>query len=199
MAKKENRISVNAFEAAAKEGFCPQTTVNWRGIEVTVKHTIPLKEMLSFVSEVINICFTDEGDYLPEVVHFAIDSGILTHYANFTMPQSVEKQYWLVTTTDAVGAVLDYINMEQLNRIVDAVHDRLRYICDAGAMQVKREMDELLRRIEASGEKISEAVSGVSGDDLQRLVAAMADGNLTEDGIVRAYIDQTLSNSDDAE
>ena len=80
MAKTEKKVSIALFDKIVKEHFQNEATIQWHEAEVRVKRTLSLKEMLSFVDEVVGSCFHDELGYMPEVKDFAIKSSILTRY-----------------------------------------------------------------------------------------------------------------------
>lgn len=191
MAKNEKRISVNAFERAMKENFTTVETVQWAGLEVIVKRFISVPEMLMFVNNVVESAFDKDGNYTPEAMDFAVRINVLTRYANFTMPKDVLKQYELVYGTDAVETVMGFINTNQLNEITSAIQRKVKYACDINVSVVQRELMKLVdsfNELQTSTEKIFE---GVSGDDMNRLVSALAaHGDLDEKKIVDAIMEK---------
>lgn len=188
MAKGKKRISVNAFEKVAKEQFPETVTEEWFGIEVTIKHSLPLKEMIMFVQEVVDACFTTDGTYVPEIMDFAIKSGVLTHYANFNLPENLEKQYWLIYSTNAFGMVSQYINQSQLQEMIEAANKKIEYMCDTDITATKAKLNDLCEAFEKMGEQFSTLFNNVSQDDVQRLIEAVGEAGVDEDKIVSAYI-----------
>lgn len=191
MAKDEKRISINAFEKIAKEQFPEYVTEHWFDIEVTIRRSISLTEMIEFVQEIVNACILEDGSYHPEIMDFAIKSGILTHYANFTLPTNLEKQYWLIYSTGAVDMVYQHINTVQLQEIVNSANRKIDYLCDYDVAAVKAKLDKILENFATMGDQMEAIFSGVDNEDLQKVVAAVGDGKLSEEKIVSAYIDQT--------
>ena len=98
MAKDIERVSINKFEQAVNvDNITTEILLDTQDVEIQIKKTIGLPEMMLFVQEVVEACIDGEsGEYLPEAYDFAIRSAVLTHYANFAMPANLEKQYWLV-------------------------------------------------------------------------------------------------------
>jgi len=197
MAKKEKRISINALEKVMKEQFAEATTVEWCGIEVTIKHTLPLQEMLLFVKEVVDSCFMDDGTYVPEVMDFAIKSGILTHYANFTLPDNLEKQYWLIYNSGAAEMVCESINKVQLQEMVNGINRKIEHMCDTDITEMRAKIEALSEAFANLGEQFIETLGDISGDDIQKLTTALSAGGVREDKIVAAYIDQMKKGSTD--
>lgn len=193
MAKKDTkRVSVNAWEKVMKEHFdTASVTVDWHGIEVEVKKILPLKDMIVFVEEIVDACFSKDGTFLPQTEKFAIRSGILTHYAGFAMPESLEKQYDMVMKTDAVEAVSAYIDETQLEDIIDAAERKIDFLCDSNALTIKAEAEKVVAQFHSLGEQMEAVFSGMTADDIQRIVETAGKlGEVDEGKIVEAYIDK---------
>ena len=192
MAKKENRISINALEKIAKENFAPVVTKEWFGIEVSIKRTLPLAEVLMFTEDIVNACFAPNGTFLPQVMDFAVKEGILTRYANFTMPSNTEKQYELVYATDAVEMVMEEIDNEQLEAIIDAADRKIDYLCDANIKEVRTKLDAILKTFEEMGTTVERMFDGMTPEDLHKMVASIGTDNKLDEGkIVAEYIKQS--------
>ena len=189
MAKKEKRISINALEKIAKEQFPESVTEQWFDIEVTIKRSLPLKEMMQFVQEVVDACFTTDGTFVPEIMDFATKSGILTHYANFTLPDNLEKQYWLIYSTGAVDMVCQHINMVQLQEMIGGINRKIDHMCDTDIVATKAKLNDLYEAFVKMGTEVSELFSGVNADELQKMVGNLGSTELSEEKIVSAYIE----------
>jgi len=191
MAKKiEKKVSINALEKVAKEQFPESTVSEWFDIEVVVKRTLPLQEMLQFVKEVVDVCFLEDGTYVPEIMEFAIKSGVLTHYANFTLPSNLDKQYWLIYSTGAVDHVIQYINMQQLQEIIASVHRKIEQMCDADIVATRARVGELYTAFNKMGEQFANVFGGLSAEDILKVASAVGEHGLSEEKIVAAYINQ---------
>jgi len=195
MAKtKEKKISVNQFESVMKD-MNPDvdTVIHWRGLNITVHRTLRLKDMMQFVRNVVNSCFNENMEYNPEAEEFAIKTNILTLYANFTMPANLELQYDLLYTTDAVHAVLEQVNPEQMEEIRNAITERIRYRIRANVENVNRQMTDLYNafdHIQQQISQISDVFDGIGSGDIKDLVNAVSSGGIVEDKLVDAYINQ---------
>ena len=190
MAKKEKRVSVNAFETVMKRDFENTETFDWHGVEVTVRRVLPLREVLAFVNSAANSCFTsDTGDYVPEARDFAIYSNVLERYAYFTMPANMEKQYELIYGTDAFEAVREHIDPAQFQSICRAIDEKVRYRTQTNIEGVQKQIDELSAVCGRIQERLSEAFDGVSKEDIGTLVKALGEHGIDEEKLVKAYTD----------
>lgn len=199
MAKKEKRISINALEKIAEEQFAQIIEVKWQDLDVTIKRTLPMQEMLLFVKEVTEACFLEDGTFVPEIMEFAIKSGVLTHYANFNLPSDLKKQYWLIYNTDAANMIYQHINLEQFNEIVESINRKIDHMCDTDIASVKAELNDLNNAFGKIGEQFSAMFDGIDTSDLQRVIEAVGDEGVNEEKIVSAYVEHMKQNLGEGE
>ena len=131
MAKNDKRISIAAFDKVAKEQAVNDTVFDWHGVEITVKYTLGLTDMMEFVHDAAESCFSESGAFVPEVMDFVIKSNILSRYARFTLPDNLEHRYALIYETDAVDVVCEHINERQLQEITASIKRRVNYVCES--------------------------------------------------------------------
>ena len=198
MGKKEKRISINALEKIATEQFTACITEQWHDIEVTIKPSLTLVEMIGFVKDIADMCFTEDGTYMPEVMDFSIKSGILTRYANFTMPDNIEKQYWLICNTDASDMVCQHINMKQLSEIVSSAKKKIKQLCNTDIVATRAKLNELHDAFSKLGEEFSDTFSGIAQSDIQNAMDVFSKSELTEDKIVSAYMKHMKQNEEES-
>lgn len=198
MSKKEKRVSINALENIAETQFQNTITKEWFDIEISIKKVLPLTEMMELVQEITEACFTTDGTFVPEIMDFAIKSGVMTHYANFTLPTNLEKQYWLVYNTDAFDVVSEYIDKVQLQEIVDAANRKIEYMCDTDIVETKAKLNELYAAFEKMGEQFSDIFNGVNADDVHRVINTISESGLDEGKIVAAYLENMKKKPDGA-
>ena len=192
--RKSKRVSITSFEKIMKETHTPFIKIDWHGIEVTVKHTLSLSEVMSFVDSVTKSCFTDDrGVYLPEVKDFAIKCNILDMYANFALPANVERRYDLVYCTDAVESVLANINTAQYHEIVDAINDKIDNLAQANIEAVHSQMNELYTAFDGLQSQMSKIFDGVNVEDITKMVGAISGSSFDEEKLVQAFINQKKS------
>lgn len=200
MAKEEKNVSIRSFDSVLEKQAVPDQKINWNGVEVTVKHTIGLTDVIGFVNGAVEMCYMEDGTYVPEVLDFAVRVNILTRYANFRMPSNLEHAYRLAYETDAVDAVCDYINEKQMKEIIDAINRSLNYRNEAGIAEIRKRAKEMLDAIEKTQKEMADLFSDVSSEDIGRLIGAVVTGKpMDEEKIVHAFLNEKESGGDDAD
>lgn len=186
---KSKRISVNTLEKIVKENYEPETTIDWHGVELSVKKTLSFDEMMAFVDLCVNACFKPEDNaYMPEKRSFAIKNCLIGMYTNVSLPENLEKRYFLLHCSDLVQTVMQCIDERQFEEICDAISAKIEYRVNANIEGVTRQMNELYAIVENLGNQFEGVLSGVSNDDMKALVGAMANGGLDEKKLVQAYM-----------
>lgn len=190
MAKKKiQKISVNAMDEIMKR-FDAVETIEWNGLQVVIKKNLSLEEMMTFANSVVKSCFDQaSGAYMPEVKDFAIRANVLDMYTNFTLPKDLSKQYDMVIWSGAVEMVLNYINYAQFNELVKAIDSKLQNTADANIQAFITKLDNVTTVFSDMQTEMEKMFSGVDTEDIGKLVGAIANGNNTEEGIVKSYLE----------
>lgn len=192
MAKKTKKVSVNAFEKSAKDGHVASTTLNWRGIEVSVRWSLTLAEVVKFVEEVVNNLYQD-SEFIPEVKRFLINRSMVLYYTNITLPANLETCYELLYSCDICEAVRDAISPAQFNDILSAIDERVNYQRQLNVSAVEQKAASLLASVEQLGESMSQLFSGINRDDVANLANALAGhGEVDEAKIVKAILGERV-------
>lgn len=198
MAKSENRVSITKYDAVTKEHFNQDTVINWHGVDVKVKRNLSLKEMLTFVRDVVEVSFGDNYGYMPELTDLIVKSNILTMYANFRLPEDLERRYEMIYATDAVEMVTKNINTEQLNEIIRAINTKIRFACDTRTREIEARVNDVVNTLEELKTNTEKVFSGVSQEDLKNLLGAVANGGVDEEKLVHAYMSETKKDGETA-
>lgn len=196
MAKKSNRISINALESTIDKNT-NEFDINFHDITVHITKTLSLQEMLEFVSSVVESCFMEDGEYLPEAFELAFRCNVLTRYANFTLPESTEKKYALAYASDAYCTVREYINHVQFDDIYTAAVDKIEHRKNMIICEQRRRVDELTSACSALIEKVGGMFADVNAEDIVNVVKAMGNSEIDEEAIVRAYLQEQKSSGDE--
>lgn len=172
MAKDIERVSINKFEQALNEdNVIAETLVDTDDVTIQIKKTITLSEMMLFVQEVVEACIDGEnGEYIPEAYDLAIRSAVLTHYANFAMPASLDKQYWLVYNTMAFQQVVSKINKHQFNDIIRTIDRKIKFMLDILSSSAVSKIHEVINKFNDIAEAGEKVFGSASADEIANFV-----------------------------
>lgn len=191
MAKNEKRIPIAEFEKViankCAETIPPVVVDEWNGITVTIRRSLPFAEVVSFVQEVVDACFTD-GLFIPEVADVLIKRGVLSRYANFNLPIDIRKAYDMIYHSDAFEFVAARIDTNQLTEIVNAISTGIKYRADSDITIMRKNVNELLTIMEEMVGKLAPIFDGVGLEELRDLVSSLANQKLDEEKLVNAFL-----------
>ena len=171
MSKNNQKISINKLESVLVENTVTEILNGTDNVEIHITKTLPLQEMLLFVQEVVEACIDGEtGEYLPEAYDFAIRAGVLTRYANFTLPANLDNQYMLVYNTGAFDQVVAHINERQFNDIVGAIDKKIKFMLDVISSSAVTKINEVIGKFNELAETAENAFGDVNGEDMANVV-----------------------------
>ena len=177
------RDYINSRESEITDTWTPGN------FEITVRHTLPLRDVLTFVNEVVSTCFDEEsGEYLPEVKDFIIKKNILEMYANFDLPKNAEECYSLIYGSGVVNYVLGYVNTDQFNEIMASIDEKLNHFVQTNIEMVHKQLNELYMSFDTIMTQMEAIFSGVNAEDMKKLVGALSNFKLDEEKLVKAYM-----------
>lgn len=187
--KKTNRISVIAFENAVKNSYEPTTTIVWEGLEITVKKSLSLEEVMLFADTVANSCFSStDRKFMPEVYEFLMRRCVIDMYTNIALPAKTETCYELLCNSDVVEAVLDVINTRQYLEMCKAIDKKIDNFAQANVGLLQKQFNELYTAYASVQESLTKLLSGIDPADIAKISEAIANGKIDEEKIVKAYI-----------
>jgi len=191
MAKKEKKVSVTVFEKTVNDNYSENTTtIDWNGVEVDIKPTLSLQEMLLFVNEVADSCFIESESgtemYMPELFDFALKCAVVEIYSNITLPSNTEKRYELLYKCKVYEDILDRVDIGQFERMVHAIHKKIDYKIKVTASGVEARINSFINELNNIGNGINEIFSGVSKEDVSALMNSMTNMGIDEDKLIKA-------------
>lgn len=169
---KTKKITFNMLAAGLPK--IEKRIVNYGDYEIAVTPTLPIKQVVQFVDEVVETCVdVSDGTYMPEVLEMAFDCAMLHYYAGFERAKDIEKAYRVVRETNVCSLVKSVVNKEQLAEMWLAVERRIAHKLDvmssAAATSVLKMMDQMSAVIEDS-EAVMEKLQGA---DMQSSIAEL--------------------------
>ena len=175
MKKKSGTISISQLADYQKDSYKQAPLAGVEGVEMTIRETLPLREMLQFVADVVASCFEEEsGDYIPEMREFAIKAHLLTSYANFHLPANIEKQYQYIYQLEqrlqVSQQIIAQINQAQYREILAAIEERIQYQIATAAQQSQAVLSKLSDYLQQSQALFGE----MNGADLAALAQNLA-------------------------
>lgn len=178
-----------------KESF--DIEVNGKSYHYVMKENVPCSSLLAAIRDAVDMCYAEDGTFLPEMEDFAIEYMILATLTDLELPASVDEAYPFIREIDGLpSADADFI--------ADGVRANLAYrarmetarLSSAGADRVANTMEDTLRKFAVTADAITSLIEQL-GDmakkadlsDIDDIVKAVAHGQLDEKKMVNAILD----------
>lgn len=195
MAKKSDRITVTALREAMKGKFDNTVTDEWEGLSLTIKRTLSLDEMLTFVEKVVESCYDNDNVFAPERKDIAIRLSTVVLYSNITLPTTLEEQYDFIYRTNIYDFICDKINQNQYVTIMRAIHEKIDDINRMNAADVEARLAEVTSTIDNMQQQMNDIFAGIDADTISKLSSAIIQTQLDEEKLARALVDQRNGNN----
>lgn len=185
-----NNISIEESKKIVDGLESNEVTVNWHGAKLCIKKTLPVKDMLEVVQNVVRGSFADDDlNYMPELTDFVLLREVMSKYTNVDLPEDTEELYELLYRTDLMDVVLDNINGRQFTKIYNAINAKLKYMSETNIERFAKQMEEAINKVTDLVSAFSSIMDDVSPDDVSNLLAAVSKiGELDEAELVDAVI-----------
>lgn len=176
-------------------------TVHWLGRDITIKRYLSLVEVLSFVSNVIDVCYQGDGDafvYMPEVQSYAIQHSLVSFYTNIDLSESESSDvdgfeaYDFITKSDIVDVILENIDINQYKAIIKAIASKIKYINKQNSAAIMSEIGTLNSAINNVLPQIQEFLSEENSGNIKSLINTIQAMN--EDATIRKLAMEQVKN-----
>jgi len=163
-------------------------TVEYNGSTFKVVKRISANDMMTFVQKVSESCFSDEGEYTPEVKEFSTRLATIIAYTDIDTNMSINEQYDLCYSDGLINMIHDHIDKEQFVDIIKAINDKISYESSAKIQFIYKQVNEVAEAFASVLEKFEGMYDGVNPEDLKNLVGAIGNMNIDESKIVKAFM-----------
>ena len=97
----------------------------------------------------------------------------------------------MLYNTDAVDVVIRHINQKQLDDILESISEKISYLCESNIAAIERQMNEVVSAFTELQKKTEAMFANITPD-------AMADGQFSEERLVKAYTNQMKGDADES-
>lgn len=204
MAKKTNRVSINALER-----FCKETTLDImqrtfsigdETITYEVKFRLTLEESMRFIEDVVKeAIMPNDGMIVPLAQSYIIGKNILVYYANFTMPNDESKAYELVLGANGIiGDIIGCIDNAQYQMLLAGVRDRVNFETQKMLSVQEQRVNTLVSEISRFAEQMDSVFGNISGEQMAGFISSMSrlsDTQISTEELAKAFVENAKENN----
>lgn len=204
MAKKTNRVSINALERFCKEAtpdIMQRTfSIGDETITYEVKFRLTLEESMRFIEDVVKeAVMPNDGMIVPLAQSYIIGKNILVYYANFTMPSDESKAYELVLGANGIiGDIIGCIDNAQYQMLLAGVRDRVNFETQKVLSVQEQRVNTLVGEISRFAEQMDSVFGNISGEQMAGFISSMSklsDTQISTEELAKAFVENAKENN----
>lgn len=183
-------ISVEKMDEIMNDYFPAQSVIDYYGQELVVNRVVSFDTVCQITQKIASACFQHEtGEYMPEVMDFAIRMAVIEAYTNISLPKDSDHLYALLYRTDLWERVRDEISEDQLDQILNSIYSRVKVKNDINRTAFENAVQQAITAFGEISMQLSGLFEGFTPEDAQKLIDAITAGGLDEEKLVRAVLD----------
>lgn len=183
------KISFEKIEEIMNDYFPVTDIVEWHGVEIEVLNTIPFSMASEIVVRTANACFTEDGEYVPEIMDVALRLYVINAYTNLELPEdNPEWQNQLMYGTDLWDKVTAVISDDQLDMMMLSINRRIKARLDTNKAAFEHGVRQVLDGMAQLADQMNGLFDGVSNDDLKNMITAIGENGIDEGKLVQAVV-----------
>lgn len=164
------------------------THMDYCGDTIDVKSTISFADASKFVEMVADLCFDKDGDYIPQVYDIAVAYAIIDTYTSIETPTDISSLADVVNRSDIIENIRQYIDGAQIKGLLEAVEKKIEYKIAVNTSAAMNKTNDIINKIEEAEKMLEQVASGLGGEEVTKLVSAIADGKIDEKKLMEAYL-----------
>lgn len=165
-------------------------TIDFDDCTIIVKRAISLSDAMNFVANVVDICFSESGEYMPELKDFGIRLNVIARYTNLEINDNNSNVYEVLYGNDLFEAILNEIDNAQLKSIVYGIDQRIKLINDMNVTSFNNNMKTLQKQFEEFLNMFEDLFSGISKEDFATVAKAVSGGSISVEQLVRDRLEE---------
>lgn len=166
--------------------------------KINIKSQLAVDEYMSFISNVVECCFDDDGEYIAHAKSLAIGVELIDKYTDLWISDkdlTLEDKSLIIYNTDIIELIKDSVNKFQYTELMNAVNSQIEYRIKSSISANENKLNAIISEFENIFNQIKSVVNGMSADDISILFKNLKTiENMTEDDVVNSLIKVYKSN-----
>lgn len=182
------KITIEDYRKMTEKEFEQTIDAKWNNMALHIKHTLNLKEMMSFVQYVTGSCFSeDTNEYLPEIRDFATRCCIIENYSDLVLPESTDEKYEIVYNSDIVAFIVQKIDQPQFKEMLAAIDVKIKHMAQNSIEALNKQMSEVFSGLSILEKVASDMFNGIDTDTISKIAKTISDGGFSEKKLIEAF------------
>lgn len=160
--------------------------------KINIKSQLTVDEYMSFISNVVECCFNDDGEYIAHAKSLAIGVELIDKYTDLWISDedlTLEDKSLIIYNTDIIESIKDSVNRFQYTELMNAINSQIEYRIKSSISANENKLNAIISEFENIFNQTKSVVNGMSADDISNLFKNLKTiENMTEDDVVNSLI-----------
>ncbi len=193
----------NLYEIAESTKNVKNIQTNASMFKVNIKSLLTVDEYMSFISNVVECCFDDDGEYIAHAKSLAIGVELIDKYTDLWISDkdlTLEDKSLIIYNTDIIELIKDSVNKFQYTELMSSVNSQIEYRIKTSISANKNKLNAIINEFENIFNQTKSVIDGMSADDISTLFENLKTiENMTEDDVVNSFIKIHEGNKDNTD
>lgn len=193
----------NLYEIAESTKNVKNIQTNASMFKVNIKSLLTVDEYMSFISNVVECCFDDDGEYIAHAKSLAIGVELIDKYTDLWISDkdlTLEDKSLIIYNTDIIELIKDSVNKFQYTELMSSVNSQIEYRIKTSISANENKLNAIINEFENIFNQTKSVIDGMSTDDISTLFENLKTiENMTEDDVVNSFIKIHEGNKDNTD
>lgn len=193
----------NLYEIAESTKNVKNIQTNASMFKVNIKSLLTVDEYMSFISNVVECCFDDDGEYIAHAKSLAIGVELIDKYTDLWISDkdlTLEDKSLIIYNTDIIELIKDSVNKFQYTELMSSVNSQIEYRIKTSISANENKLNAIINEFENIFNQTKSVIDGMSADDISTLFENLKTiENMTEDDVVNSFIKIHEGNKDNTD
>ena len=193
----------NLYENAESTKNVKNIQTNASMFKVNIKSLLTVDEYMSFISNVVECCFDDDGEYIAHAKSLAIGVELIDKYTDLWISDkdlTLEDKSLIIYNTDIIELIKDSVNKFQYTELMSSVNSQIEYRIKTSISANENKLNAIINEFENIFNQTKSVIDGMSADDISTLFENLKTiENMTEDDVVNSFIKIHEGNKDNTD
>ena len=193
----------NLYEIAESTKNVKNIQTNASMFKVNIKSLLTVDEYMSFISNVVECCFDDDGEYIAHAKSLAIGVELIDKYTDLWISDkdlTLEDKSLIIYNTDIIELIKDSVNKFQYTELMSSINSQIEYRIKTSISANENKLNAIVNEFENIFNQTKSVIDEMSVDDISTLFGNLKTiENMTEDDVVNSFIKIHEGNKDNTD
>lgn len=184
---------VDCTNSVIKDDKKNTTQAELLGKKIFVNNNIGMSEYVLFIDSVVDACFSESGEYLPEYKDYAFNYMLIKMYTNISIDKfedDTDAIYDFIMNSGVIDIIMKNCNLYQIEKIKESIDEKISYEKNTRINEINKQVEYIYSVVSKLCESVGLVKEEIGTDIIKEMIDA-ADKYSTNEIIKEMVINDT--------